>query len=74
VDNITGWISETTGVAAGPLDSKLAGAPMRVALPVVLVAVLLLAGLGALGWALRPTRRRRRAHLDHLSPSTPTPW
>jgi len=54
VDNIAGWISETTGDAAGPLDSKL------VALPVLLVAVLILAGLGALGWALGPNRRRMR--------------
>jgi secreted trypsin-like serine protease len=50
VDNIAGWISETTG----PRGGKLAGVPIRA---ILLVAVLLLGGLGALGWALRPQRR-----------------
>jgi hypothetical protein len=62
VDNLADWISETTRDTAGPPDSKLSGAPMRAALPVLLVAVPLLAGLGALGLALRPNRRRRWAY------------
>jgi hypothetical protein len=58
VDNIADWISETTRDAAGPLDSELAGAPIQAALPIVVLAILLLAGLGGLGWARRPNRRR----------------
>lgn len=74
VDNIADWISETTRDATGPLDSKLAGAPIRAVLPVLLVAVLLPAGLGALGWALRPNRRRRRPYLDRRRAAKLARW